>query len=379
MKKNLPALIALCMLVFASGAQALQTDELIAITAMPLAVAEVAALPEVPRTELITVVTTLNRAVVPAPQFIEVVRYAPMAFIDTTEPRFVTYVVDEFDRGIVGQPLALAIADRYQTYGIREVNVIDPPVVTVVERQILPAVVVTRFQPAQFDPVALVAMPLAVAAVADLTGVPRNDLINFVTSLNQAFVPAPQFVEVVRYSPVLLIDDTARPQFIQFVTTEIDRGVIGRPLAFAIADRLRPSAVDIDVISPRPVVIVDRDEFLPLVVVTRVARSHPHGGPPGQLKKELGLQTGAEVVHGTRRDRVIHERRARPRKIRSEQHHAEPRVTRTRGSDRDDQPRVQERRQTAKPRVIKDRGKDNSGKDNSGKGNSGKGKGKGKG
>jgi len=134
------------------------------------------------------------------------------------------------------------------------------------------------------------------------------------------------------------------------------------------------------------VVIVDGDEFLPPVVVTRVARSHPHGGPPGQLKKELGLQTGAEVVHGTTRsrnaDHVVQERRARPRKVRSEQRHAEPRVTRTRGSDSDDQPRVQERRQTAKPRVIKDRGKGNSGKGNSGKGNSGKGnsgKGKGKG
>jgi hypothetical protein len=30
------------------------------------------------------------------------------------------------------------------------------------------------------------------------------------------------------------------------------------------------------------------------------AKSHPHGGPPGQLKKQMGLQTGAEVVHGSR-------------------------------------------------------------------------------
>jgi hypothetical protein len=176
-------------------------------------------------------------------------------------------------------------------------------VLTVVERrEILPQVVVTRFQPVGFDPLALIAMPLAVAAVADLVDVPQSDLMQFVASLNQAMVPAPQFVEVVRYSPVVLLDQTARPQFIRFVDMEVDRGVIGRPLAFAIADRFDAfQPVDIDVFEPRPRVIVERDEILPPVVVRRVARAHPHGGPPGQLKKELGLQTGAEVVHDTRR------------------------------------------------------------------------------
>lgn len=309
MKKKLPVLFAL-LLALAGSAQALDTDGLIALTAMPLAVADVTALPDVPQDEFISVVTTLNRAAVPAPQFIEVVRYAPVALVDTREPAFVTYVTQEYDRGIVGQPLAVAIADRYETVGIREVNVVNPPVVTLVDREILPPVVVTRFQTVDtvgstgFEPLALIAMPLAVAAVADLVDVPRSDLITLISSLNAARVPAPQFVEVVRYSPVVLVDRTEAPQFVQFVTTEVDRGVIGRPLAIAVADRLRDTGADIDVVAPRTVV------FEPVVAKTRVnrervARAHPHGGPPGQLKKQRGLQTGAEVVH-----------RERPRRIR---------------------------------------------------------------
>jgi len=346
MKKMLPALLV-CMLILAGSAQALSTDELIAITAMPVAVAEVTALPDLPRDDFLTVVSTLNRAAVPAPQFIEVVRYAPVALVDAREPAFVTYVTSEYERGVVGQPLAVAIADRYVAYGIDGVNVVDPPVVTVVQREILPQVVVTRFQPVRFDPLAVVAMPLAVAAVADLADVPQSDLFRFVAALNQAMVPAPQFVEVVRYSPVVLVDQTAAPQFVEFVTTEVDRGVFGRPLAFAIADRLRTTGVeDINIVEPQPVVIVDRDVVLPPVVVTRVARAHPHGGPPGQLKKDLGLQTGAEVVHGTMprhtaRTRTVErsdmDRQVRPKKVRI----AEPRT-----------PHVTRTKQRGEPRVF---------------------------
>lgn len=410
MKHKLPLLLALCVLVFPSAASALQTDDLIAISAMPLAVADVVALPDVPQNDVISVVTTLNRAAVPAPQFVEIVRYAPVAIVAPEEPRFVTYVTQEYDRGIVGEPLALAIADRYQTYGINDIAITDPPVLTVVEqREVLPQVVVTRFQPVEFDPVALIAMPLAVAAVSNLANVPASDLMQFVTALNQARMPAPQFVEVVRYSPVVLVDRTASPQFIQFVSTEIDRGITGRPLAYAIANRYEAyDPVDIDVVAPRPRVIVDRDEILPPVVTTRVASTHPHGGPPGLLKRDLGVQTGAEVVHGNTRNRVAAPRavsrnaedrserrfRATPqptsprRTVRKEHQAAKPRVTR--------QPRVQvEQRKPAKvmrvapsqgqgnaaPRVSKQRGGGNDQqRGNSGRGGGGnKGQGKGKG
>jgi hypothetical protein len=315
MKKKFPALIVLFLLVLPSSAQALETNELIALTAMPLAVAAVAEITDVPMSDLVSVVSTLNHAAVPPTQFVEIVRYSPVALVQTTEPRFVTYVTTEYERGVVGNDLAYAIADRYPTYGVREINVVDPPVVTTYyEREILPPVVVTRFQPVSVDPLALIAMPLAVAAVSEMTDVPRNDLFSLIAALNGAMVPAPQFVEVVRYSPVMLVDRTEAPLFLSFVTTEIDRGVVGSPLAFAIADRFHTFGVEeINVLRPPTTIIVDRDEFIPPVVVTRVAnvRAHPHGGPPGQLKKDLGLQTGAEVVHGTRPSRTAKGRTVR--------------------------------------------------------------------
>jgi hypothetical protein len=227
-------------------------------------------------------------------------------------------------------------------------------------------------------------MPLAVAAVADITDVPRSDLFQFIAALNQAMVPPPQFVEVVRYSPVVLVDDTQSPQFLTFVRTEIDRGVNGSPLAFRIADRIRVvDDVDIDVVRPQTAVIVDRDDFVPAVV------RHPHSGPPGQVKKRLGLQTGAEVVHGTARPRTVRVTRdrddddRRPRVTRERRRVApEPRV-KQRGRDRDDdRPRVQRNsgESRGKARVTKpprEKPPARSGNEGKGKGNSG-GKGKGK-
>ena len=408
MRKQLPALIVvLAMLVLPSSAQALETDELIAIAAMPLAVAAVADLTDVPRTDLITTVTTLNRAVVPAPQFIEVVRYSPVAFVDTREPRFVTYVTTQYDRGVVGDALALSIADRYQYYGIQEVNVVNPPVVTTyVERTILPQVVVTRFQPMEVDPLALIAMPLAVAAVSEITNVPRSDLFDFIATLNAASVPPAQFVEIVRYSPVMFVDPSLEPRFMTFVTTEVDRGISGNALAFAIADQFRTVGVtEIDLVNPPTRVIVDRDVdvIVPPVVVSRVAAvsGHPHGGPPGQLKKTLGVQTGAEVVHGSHpsgRARVTTERPrdrdrdrtrvVRPSKPKVERHvikqqrvpkqrtvKVKPRVVKQQREFR--QPEIKQ--QKVKPQKIQQQSQQRSSDGGGGKPAKGQGKGKGKG
>jgi hypothetical protein len=370
MRKKFAALIALAVLGLPIGANALETDELIAITAMPLVVAAAAELTDVPTSELMSVVSTLNNAQVQPTQFVEIVRYAPIAIVSPAEPRFTTYVTTEYGRGIVGEPLALSIAEHYPAYGVEEIHIVDPPVVTYVERQeYLPQYVVTRFEPQPVDPLALVAMPLAVAAVAEATDVPMGDLISLITSLNRARVPAPQFVEVVRYSPVVLVDTTERPVFLRYVTSEIDRGVIGRPLAFALADRIGIEEI------ARPRIIIDRDDdvYLPPVVTTRVAttrvpatRSHPHGGPPGQLKKQRGLQTGAEVVHGTPA------RRSSPSPKREA-----VRVTRDRGDDRPQKVRVtRSEAPRAKPaRVSKDHGGGGGGKARVSKGNSGGGKG----
>lgn len=151
----------------------------------------------------------------------------------------------------------------------------------------------------------LVAMPLAVAAVSELTGVPSQSLFDFVALLNQADVPPTQFVEVVRYVPVALVDDTPDNNIVQFVQTQTTSGVRGDLLAQTIVRELQTTYTltdaTIDVRAPR--VIFTEAELVPQVVRTRVVQrsTHPHGGPPGQIKKTLGLKTGAEVVHGSKR------------------------------------------------------------------------------
>ena len=152
---------------------------------------------------------------------------------------------------------------------------------------------------------ALVAMPLAVAAVSEVTDVPMNDLIDVVTLMNDALVPPAQFIEVVRYAPVALVVDTQQPRFPEFVRFQYDSGLRGTALVSSIETRYHiygVEGVDLDVVAPR--VIDVEDDFVPQIVYTRIAerKAHPHGGPPGQLKKSRGVQTGAAVVHGTRRN-----------------------------------------------------------------------------
>jgi hypothetical protein len=265
----------------------------------------------------------------------------------------------------------------------------------------IPETVVTRvarFRPAYVvgdtnDLLALAAMPLAVAAVADLTGIPFGDLSSLVSSLNAARVPPVQFVEVLRYSPVVMVDQYERPRFVQFVNTQVGSGVTGARLIEVIDDRLRTYDV-----APRfdavQVNVVDDRNFFPAAVTSRVAavRAHPHGGPPGQLKKERGLQTGAEVVHGTTR---VATSRARTDDVRvqRETRSSEPRVTKQRASrserratrevkrveqPRIDQPKVDRQpKSDRKPKAERSQ-PGNAGGQGQGQGES-KGKGKGKG
>lgn len=155
---------------------------------------------------------------------------------------------------------------------------------------------------------ALVAMPLAVAAVSEVTDMSMSELIDVVTLMNHAAVPPAQFIEVVRYAPMALVANMettpTEPRLAEFVRVQYDNGARGAALVNMIEERFQMygvEGVDLDVTAPRIIDIDDR--FLPPVVVTRLAerRSHPHGGPPGQLKKALGVKTGAEVVHGTTR------------------------------------------------------------------------------
>jgi hypothetical protein len=151
---------------------------------------------------------------------------------------------------------------------------------------------------------ALIAMPLAVAAVAETTDVPIRDLMDVVALLNAAAVPPAQFVEVVRYVPVALVETQTEPRFVDYLRTQTDDGLRGPALVTSIEERLRiyeMPGMTLAVDRPRTIDVFE-DEFIPVIVRTRMAerRGHPHGGPPGLIKKQIGVQTGAEVVHGSR-------------------------------------------------------------------------------
>ena len=154
----------------------------------------------------------------------------------------------------------------------------------------------------------LVAMPLAVSAVADVAGVPVDDLMSVVSMLNQADVPPPQFIEVVRYIPVALVVENDEPDFVEFVRLQTDQGIRSDALVTVIERRIQTIAPEVQVNfvpAPQQIVVVEQADFVPVVVRTRVIerKAHPHGGPPGQIKKQIGVQTGAEVVHGERKGR----------------------------------------------------------------------------
>lgn len=213
------------------------------------------------------------------------------------------------------------------------------------------------------DLLAMVAMPLAVAAVSEVADMPMNELIDVVTLMNDALVPPAQFIEVVRYAPVALLTEAEpeQPKFVEFVQLQFDNGVRGTALVNSIENRFQVygvNGVDLDVKAPR-IIDVD-DSFIPAIVRTRIAerRAHPHGGPPGQLKKQLGVQTGAEVVHGTKTKRRDDDKAAVTRVV----------------DDRDDR-RVAASQGNGK----KNRGNDNKGDKGGNGGGNGKGKGKGKG
>src|SRR5687768_7493721 len=292
MKKAALAALLLVLLV-PLQAKALDTEELLGLVAMPLAVAAASEVTGVPVGDLSRFVATLNRAQVPPTQIVQVVRYAPAALvIEDQQPAFIEYVDYEVDRGVVGPQLVTVIEERYRTYDLEpQFYTFDEPATTYVVRDdYIPATVVTRVaevRPAFVvgdtnDLLALAAMPLAVAAVADITGIPLGDLSSLVMSLNQARMPPLQVVEVLRYSPVVLVDDYERPRFVQFVNAQVVSGVTGPRLIDSLSDRF----VTYDVtprfrtIEPRTVVnVVDSDDFFPAVVTSRVAavRAHPHG------------------------------------------------------------------------------------------------------
>lgn len=236
----------------------------------------------------------------------------------------------------------------------------------------------------------LVAMPLAVTAVAEIADVPPEPLFELVTLLNDARVPPEPFIEIVRYSPVALVAQS-EPGFVEYLRLQTVEGTTGVPLVRLIENEYREYGLTgVNLLVEAPRIVEVRDDFVPVVVRQRVAerRGHPHGGPPGQLKKELGYQTGAEVVHGAargKRDRDVESRSdrskasKRDREIDGERSRGRgvERVEREHAS-RENDAKVNRREAPKGPKSPK-APKGNSGRDRNADGNPGKGKGKDKG
>lgn len=289
-----PALLLLLIALIPINASALSTNDLLSLVAMPLAVDAASRVTGVPQDQLTQFVSTLNQADVPPPQFVRVVRYAPVAL---QQPDFVPYVTRRAQE-VNGFQLVEVIDQRLPQYGVtlQPVEVVDvTPAYVLSDNYIYsPRPATTLAYGNSNDLLSLIAMPLAVAALSEMDGVPQDQLASLLGILNQGNLPPAQFVDTLRYVPVALVE---QPDFVPYVQTQVSNGVTGPALVTVIDQRL-PQYVP----APAASNIVVTQDYIPRPVRTRVAEwhAHPHGGPPGQLKKIYGVQTGAEVVHGSK-------------------------------------------------------------------------------
>jgi hypothetical protein len=282
-----PALLLILLALMPARASAFNTTDLLSLVAMPLAVDAVSRVTGVPQDQLAQLVSTLNQANVPPQQFIQTVRYAPVAL---QQPDFVPYVQTQQSQGINGVQLVDVIDQRLPQYGVTPVEVVD----------VTPSYVLSDnyiYSPTSLGSgnsnslLSLIAMPLAVAALSEMANIPQDQLASLLGTLNQANVPPTQFVDTLRYVPVALVE---QPDFVPYVQSQVSNGVTGPALVTVIDQRLPQY-------TPAPAAsnIVVTQDYIPPTIRTRVAEwhNHPHGGPPGQVKKIEGFQTGAAIVH----------------------------------------------------------------------------------
>jgi len=282
-----PALLLLILALIPLHASALNTNDLLSLVAMPLAVDAASRVTGVPQDQLAQFVSALNQADVPPPQFVQTVRYAPVAL---QQPDFVPYVVTQQSQGVNGFQLVDVIDQRLPHYGVTPVQVVDVTPSYVLSDNYIYSPTSTLASGNSNDLLSLIAMPLAVAAISEIAGIPQDQLASLLGTLNQAEVPPAQFVDTLRYVPVALVE---QPDFVPYVQTQVSNGVTGPALVTVIDQRLPQY-------TPAPAAsnVVVTQDYIPRPVRTRVAEwhTHPHGGPPGQLKKIYGVQTGAEAM-----------------------------------------------------------------------------------
>src|SRR5581483_4476938 len=187
--------LLLAFVLVPARAWALNVNDLLSTIAMPLAVAAVSNVAGVNDTQLADLVTSLNQANVSPTQFVEVIRYVPVALVDQNGQPFIAYVQEQTSQGVSGDALVNAIATRLRSnYNVTPVlDLTGAPTTVVLSDNYIPPVVTTQLGT---DPLALIGLPLAVAAVSNITGVPQDELANLVATLNSANVPPVQEVQI---------------------------------------------------------------------------------------------------------------------------------------------------------------------------------------
>lgn len=324
-------LIAFLCAISPREAEALNTDDVLSLVAMPLAVSQVCDVRGVQTSRVAELVSYMNQADVPPADFVETLRYVPIALVfrgDDRQPDFVEWVHGEIGRGVRGEGLAWAMDRQLRTYD---------EVVPVVERRETHTARHVRYAYSYaFDrdyvpsdirrhcgnrlagSLSVIDMPVAVVNVCDVRGMRAERVAELAREMIDAGVISVQFCEVMRYAPAALVYDggyRGQPDFVQYVRSERARGLGGYQLVTAIDQRLRSYDVAPQ-IDPYPTgqsysqpfqnYIPPSEQFyVPPVVRTRVAtriasvgfNAQPIPAPPSaQVQRLLGMQNGQAVV-----------------------------------------------------------------------------------
>ncbi|MEA2164095.1 MAG: hypothetical protein QOK37_2222 [Thermoanaerobaculia bacterium] len=289
MKKLTPLLMLTLFALLPARLYAFDNTYYRSLAAMPLAVDACARSGQVSDMQLGHFVTQLNAADVPPDLFIETVRYAPYAL---RQPDFSPFVDSEISQGVTGAALITVIHQRLPRYGVT-VRRIETTPAWVLRDDYIPRFdayttsrttvsYASRYDDASYYRTRprydertmryLIEMPLAVATVSDLRGVRANDLGHFCGTLNRGYLPPEQFIDTVRYAPVVFVE---QPGFIPFLDVQIGNGVIGMQLFNAIHPRLPLYAAPSYAYSPDYVLT---DQYIPRTVRARFEQAVNSGG-----------------------------------------------------------------------------------------------------
>jgi hypothetical protein len=283
-------------------ALSLSTDLLPAI-AMPLAVDAVTDVPGVQTDRVAQLVTYMDEANVPPADFVDVFRYVPVALVmhADSQPDFVEWTHQQIVNGITGPELVTVMKRQLRTYD-NTIPVVAPTRTRRIDyafaNDYVPAEVRDHTDRLLFEPLSLIEMPVAVANVYDINGLPIDRVIDLVTQLNAANVPPVQFVEVMRYAPVAVV----QPDFVPWVQTQVVSGVTGYSLVNAIDHQLIAYDItpEIDLGSPvyygTPSYYPQVANYVAPVDPTFVATAHAVTTTP-QVQRLLAAQPGTVVVN----------------------------------------------------------------------------------